>query len=64
MWRVRGVCGVAWRALISAVAAAARTLKRVRSMSKLEPSGFLKVNSTVARRVRYGSSAYSFGGNG
>ena len=33
-------------------------------MSKLEPSGFLKVNSTVARRVRYGSSAYSFGGNG
>ena len=63
MWRVRGVCGVAWRALISA-AAAARTLKSVRSMSKLEPSGFLKVNATVARRVRYGSSAYSFGGNG
>jgi hypothetical protein len=62
MWRVRGVRG-RWRALISA-AAAARTLKRVRSMSKLEPSGFLKVNSTVARRVRYGSSAYSFGGNG
>ena len=64
MWRVRGVCGVAPRALISAAAAAARTLKSVRSMSKLEPSGFLKVNSTVARRVRYGSSAYSFGGNG
>ena len=54
---------VAPRALIAAVAAA-RTLKRVRSMSKLEPSGFLKVNSTVARRVRYGSSAYSFGGIG
>ena len=62
---MRGVCGVAWRALIAAAAAAAAlTLKRVRSMSKLEPSGFLKVNSTVARRVRYGSSAYSFGGNG
>ena len=63
MWRVRGVCGVAWRHSYAA-AAAARTLKSVRSMSKLEPSGFLKVNSTVARRVRYGSSAYSFGGNG